>query len=180
MSGASTFDNFRPISLVTIFSKVFKSCMAKRLNLDRYFDPMQYGFSQDRGCQKALLSVECIVNYFTSRDSPVYMSALDASKAFDKVNHYSLFISLMNIKIPLPYLRIIVYWHLHLKGLVRWNGCFSCIFEIKSGIRQGGINSPGFFNVFINDLIVKLRYSGYGCYIFDIFVDVYCLPMILS
>ena len=121
---------------------------------------MQYGFSQDRGCQKALLSVECIVNYFTSRGSPVYMAALDASKAFDKVNHYSLFISIMNIKIPLPHLRIIVYWHLHLKGSVRWNGCFSYIFDIKSGIRQGGINSPGFFNVFINDLIVKLRYTA--------------------
>ena len=180
VSGASTFDNFRPISLVTIFSKVFESCMAQRLNLDRYFDPMQYGFSQNRGCQKALLSAECIVNYFTSRGSSIYMSALDASKAFDRVNHYSLFISLMNIKIPLPHLQIIVYWHLHLKGLVRWNGCFSCTFEIKSGIRQGGINSPGFFNVFINELIVKLRYSGYGCYISDIFVDVYCLPMILS
>ena len=163
VSGASNFDNFRPISFVTIFSKVFESCMAKLLHLDRYFDPMQYGFSQDRVCQKALLSVECIINYFTSKGSPVYLSALDASKAFDRVNHYGLFISLMNIKIPLPHLQIIVYWHLHLKGIVRWNGCFSCIFEIKSGIRQGGINSPGFFNVFIKDLTVKLRYSGYGC-----------------
>ena len=33
-------------------------------------------------------------------------------------------------------------------------------------VRQGGINSPWFFNLCINDLIVKLRNSGYGCYIF--------------
>ncbi len=169
IGGANTFDNFRPISLVTMFSKVLEICLAKKLNLELYFDQLQYGFTRDRGCQKALLSVECIINYFNSRGSPVYMSALDASKAFDRVNHYSLFISLMNIRIPLPYLRIIIYWHLHLKGLVRWNGSFSCMFEIKSGIRQGGINSPGFFNIFINDLICKLRTSGYGCYISDIF-----------
>ena len=62
-----------------------------------------------------------------------------------------------------------MYWHLHLKGLLHWNGSFSYIFEIKSGIRQSEINSPGFFNVFINDLIVKLRYSGFGCYISDNF-----------
>jgi hypothetical protein len=97
------------------------------------------------------------------------MSALDASKAFDRVNHYSLFIALMKHQIPVEYLRIIIYWHLHLSGLVRWSGCLSGVFMIQSGIRQGGINSPGFFNIFINDLIVKLRNSGNGCYISDIF-----------
>ena len=33
-------------------------------------------------------------------------------------------------------------------------------------MRQGGINLPWFFNLYINDLTVKLRNSGYGCYIF--------------
>ena len=34
---------------------------------------------------------------------------------------------------------------------------------------QGGINSPDFFNIFINGLIVKLRNSNLGCYIADIY-----------
>ena len=150
-------------------SKVFESCLANRLKLENCFDSLQYGFASGKGCQKALLSLESIVNYYTCRGSSVFVSALDASKAFDRVNHYSLFISLININIPLPYLRIIIYWHLHLKGCVRWDGLLSGMFEIKSGIRQGGINSPGFFNIFINSLIVKLRMSGYGCYIADLF-----------
>jgi hypothetical protein len=119
LCGASSFDNYRPIALVTMFSKVFENCLAGRLMLDKFFDPLQYGFTRGRGCQKALLSVECIVNYFTCRGSAVYMSALDASKAFDRVNHYSLFIALMKHQIPVEYLRIIIYWHLHLSGLVR-------------------------------------------------------------
>jgi hypothetical protein len=169
LGDSSSFENYRPISLVSMFSKVFESCLSKKMMLERYFDPLPYGFVKDKGCQKALLSVDCIVNYFTSRGSAVFMAALDASKAFDRVNHYSLFIALMRNGIPLLYLRVIIYWHLHLSGLVRWAGCFSHSFVIKSGIRQGGINSPGYFNIFINELIVKLRESGFGCYIADVF-----------
>jgi hypothetical protein len=36
---------------------------------------------------------------------------------------------------------------------------------MHSGVGQGRINSPWFFNVYINDLIVKLRCSGFGCYL---------------
>ena len=35
---------------------------------------------------------------------------------------------------------------------------------MKSGVGRGRINSPWFYNVYINDLIVKLRKGGYGCY----------------
>ena len=100
----------------------------------------------------------------------MYMAALDGgSKAFDRVNHYSLFMALMKLETPLPYLNVIIHWHLRLFGLVRWCGCFSKVFEIKSGIRQGGISSPSYFNVFINDLIVKLRKCGLGCFVCNIF-----------
>ena len=46
---------------------------------------------------------------------------------------------------------------------------FSSVFYMKSGMGQGKINSSRFYNVYINDLIVKLRNSGYGCYIGFIF-----------
>ena len=48
-----------------------------------------------RGCQKALLSVESVINYYNCKSSSVYMAALDASKALDRVNHYCLFLALM-------------------------------------------------------------------------------------
>ena len=167
--GANSFDNYRPISLVTMVSKVFEYCLANRLNLNKNCDPMQFGFTNDRGCQKALLTVDCVVNYFNCRGSSVYMASLDASKAFDRVNHYNLFIALMNNNVPLPFVKVIIFWHFNLRGMVRWCGHFSDMFCIKSGIRQGGINSPLFFNIFINELIVKLRNSGHGCYIADMF-----------
>ena len=115
------------------------------------------------------MTVDCVVNYFNSRESPVYMAALDASKAFDRVNHFILFIALMKNNVPIPFLKVIIHWHLNLRGLVRWCRKYSSMFFIKCGIRQGGVNSSIFLTFFINELIVKLRSSGHGCYISDMF-----------
>ena len=40
---------------------------------------------------KALFTLHTVVDYCTTRGSPMYMAALDAFKAFDRVNHYDLF-----------------------------------------------------------------------------------------
>ena len=44
------------------------------------------------------------------------------------------------------------------------------MFEVKNEVRQGGINSPWFFNVYVNELISRLRKSGVGCYIYYVFI----------
>jgi hypothetical protein len=165
-----SFDNYRPISLVTMFSKVFELCIANRLSSLLNVDELQFGFVSGKGCQKELFTLETVVNYFNCRGSPVYLASLDATKAFDRVNHYALFYKLMCLHIPVYLLNIIVDWHLKLSGYVLWNGMLSSSFCLKSGVRQGGINSPFFFNVYVNDLILKLRKSGFGCHICQEFV----------
>ena len=90
-SNAGCCDNYRPISLTTIFSKVFELCLSKRVKKFSVFDELQFGFVPGKGCQKALFTVETVVNYYTSRGSPVFMASLNAAKAFDRVNHYALF-----------------------------------------------------------------------------------------
>ena len=133
-------------------------------------DVLQYGFVNGRGCQKALITLQTVVNYYTTNGSPVYIASLDASKAFDRVNHYGLFCKLMGLGIPLYLLNIVINWHLNLNGQVRWNGVFSNVFQIRSGIRQGGINSTWFFNVYIFELIIRLRESGFGCHHATVFI----------
>ena len=72
------------------------------------------------------------------------MAALDAFKASDRINHYGLFCKLMKLGLPLYQLNVVINWHLKLKGQVRWNGRLPDIFNARSGIRQGGINSTRF------------------------------------
>ena len=89
-----------------------------------YFVPNehQYGFTKGRGTQKALLTVRAVIENYKRQDTPVYVALLDASKAFDNINHYGLFIRLMERKVPAPFLNVLINWHLRLSGVVRWGG----------------------------------------------------------
>jgi len=61
---------------------------------------------------------QCI-DYFVARGSAVYVAALDAKKAFDRVNHVKLFIKLCHYGLPLPIIRLTVDWYSKLYSLVR-------------------------------------------------------------
>ena len=49
--------------------------------------------------------------------------------------------------------------------MVRWGCSFSRKFSVSSGVRQGGILSPLLFNIYVNDVLVKLEKSKRGCFI---------------
>ena len=125
------YDNYRPISLVSMFSKVFELCLSERLANFVNFDELQFGFVQGKGCQKALFTIESVVNYFTARGSPVFLAALDASKAFDRVNHFGLFYKLVRLGLPLYLLNVLIEWHMKLSVCVLWNGVFFLYFLHK-------------------------------------------------
>ena len=82
----------------------------------------------------------------------------------------ALFIKLTYLGIPLYVLDVLINWHCELTGCVRWLGALSVVFDMKNRVRQGGINSPGFFNIPANELTSRLRKSGVGCYICFAFI----------
>ena len=48
---------------------------------------------------------------------------------------------------------------------VRWSKTLSDSFSVKNGVRQGAVLSPTLFSLYMNNLLMKLEYSGYGCYV---------------
>ena len=75
---------------------------------------------------------------------------LDASKAFDRVNHSVLFEKLFKGNLPPCIVRtLLTWWYSCQKVTVKWNTCYSSKFPVTNGVRQGGILSPTLFTIYI-------------------------------
>jgi len=77
---------------------------------------------------------------------------IDLSKAFDKVNHFGLYIKLMNRFIPAELLEMLENWLSDCFAFVKWYNSHSLVFSIHFGVRQGSVLSPYLFTVYIDDV----------------------------
>ncbi len=75
---------------------------------------------------------------------------MDASKAFDRVNHATLFKLLIERNLPPTVLRFLFSWYRYQKLAVRWNADLSASFNVTNGVRQGGVLSPILFTVYVD------------------------------
>ena len=140
------------------------------MTLYLYSSDLQFGFKQRVGCNSAIYTVRSVIEYYTKHGSTVNICLLDMSKAFDKVNHFGLYLKLMKRNIPPKFLLVLMNWYSKCSALVRWNGVFSSAFNIPCGVRQGGVLSPVLFNIYVNDIIANLSSSQLGCSICNMYV----------
>lgn len=129
-----------------------------------------FGFKKNLGCNNAIFALRQSIEYFNDRGSKVYMASLDASKAFDRVNHFKLFSTLIKKGLPKIVVKIIVNWYSKLFVVIRWNDYDSTPLTVLSGVRQGGILSPFLFNMYVDCIITALRKSDYGCHLRYLYV----------
>jgi len=97
-----------------------------------YSDDRQFGFKKTMGCRNAVFAVRNVINYFNERGSNVFMASLDASKAFDRVNHFKLYSSLMKRNIPMAFLNVVINWYSKMNVIVRWNNSLSAMMRVRS------------------------------------------------
>ena len=95
----------------------------------------------------------------------MYSCFLDASKAFDRVNHWTLFRKLLNRGVPIVLIRNMLYWYRAQTFCIKWDSTTSDFFNVSNGVRHGGILSPYLFIIYIDDLSNMLNSAGIGCHI---------------
>jgi Reverse transcriptase (RNA-dependent DNA polymerase) len=100
-------------------------------------DDLQFEFKKQLGCPSAIFVLRQLVNYYNERGSDVFIASLDASKAFDRVNHFKLFSVLLKRGFGL--VDLITSWYLKLSVVVLWNGFNSGALRILSVVRLGGV-----------------------------------------
>ena len=84
-------NNYRPITLVQIISKLFEEVILQCYGNCFVVDDLQFGFKKGLSCNNAIFTLRTTIEHFTRRGSSIYAAALDISKTVDTVQHYKLF-----------------------------------------------------------------------------------------
>ena len=87
----SSKDNYRPIAIASVLSKVLEMIILERIELFVYTHENQFGFKKQHGTDTCIYVMKEIINRYQRLGSSVYLCFLDASKAFDRINHDTLF-----------------------------------------------------------------------------------------
>ena len=154
-------DNYRPISSLPQFSKIFE-----RLTLDRMesficrnniLTPCQFGFR--RGRSTTLAVIKLVSHVIKAYHEKMYSACffLDLRKAFDTVNHELLIKKLEHFGFRGQCSDYISSYYSNREQYVRVDGYNSFSEPVVSGVPQGSILGPLCFSLYINDLPLAVK-----------------------
>ena len=162
----SSPDNYRGITLLSCFGKLFTSILNNRLN--NYLENMnilaeeQAGFRKGYSTTDHIFNLKCLIDLYLFRGKKLYCAFIDYKKAFDSVNRVYLWQKLINNNIDGKMFKIIHNLYANAKSCVRIGNSKSTSFSSNIGVRQGENLSPVLFSLFLNDLteFISHAYDG--------------------
>ena len=152
----SKMDNYRPISLLPLFSKILERIMHTRLykhfESNKLFYGKQFGFRKNCGVDFGLMEVVDDISQAMANKKLTLGVFIDLSKAFDTVDHEILLQKMKIYGICGVELLWFKSYLTNRQQFVTIDDVISSLQYIKCGVPQGSILGPLLFLIYVNDM----------------------------
>jgi exonuclease III len=152
-------NNWRPISLVNSDTKIFMKIIANRLNFicEKIIPPQQSGFVKNRSITDAALDIITTMRNQSDPSKQHWLLFIDQQKAFDRVNHNFLELTLKNMNFDPKFINLVHNLFSNQEAHIIESENISRPFRVERGVRQGDPLSPLLYVLAFEPLIRNLE-----------------------
>jgi len=152
----SDVSNYRPISLLSVFSKILEKCVKKQLvsyiENNNLLSPQQYGFRKNKNCSDALFQVNSYLMHAINSNKKTLIVYIDLKNAFDSISRDLLFHKLECIGVRGTALRWFKSYLCERFQAVTICNVSGDLQRVEFGVVQGSTLGPLLFLIYINNI----------------------------
>lgn len=154
-------NNIRPITISDTLANIFEKVVLYELEKTQKDHELQFGFKRNSSCNHAIFVLKETVNFYNCKLKSVYACAVDASKAFDKINRLAMMHKLIPKLEACIWRAVYMYYNMSFAYVVNEDEV-SERFRTTTGVKQGGPLSPRLFSIYVEALIEELESTELG------------------